>query len=127
MSKYKEVLKYIQLYTGCSEHALKRIDAMLHDKINVVPRVEIKYIETFARKGIAPDLTLKEWADKYYKDFNTNYKELTNRSRKTDVVINRNRFLIAAYKEGYGASELGRFLGFCHASILHGLHESKKK
>lgn len=127
MSKYKDVLKYIQLYTGCSDHALKRIDVMLHEKINVVPRVEIKYIEKFARKGVAPELTLKKFADKYYEIYNTNYKELTNRSRKTDVVINRNRFLIAAYKEGYGASELGRFLGFCHASILHGLHESKKK
>ena len=127
MSKFKDVLKYIQLYTGCSEHALKRIDVMLHEKINVSPKVEVRYIEKFARKGISPELKLQDFADKYYEIYNTNYKELTNRSRKTDVVINRNRFLIAAYKEGYGASELGRFLGFCHASILHGLHESKKK
>ena len=127
MSKFKDVLKYIQLYTGCSEHALKRIDAMLHEKINVAPKVEVRYIEKFARKGIAPELKLQDFADKYYEIYNTSYKDLINRSRKTDVVINRNRFLIAAYKEGYGASELGRFLGFCHASILHGLHESKKK
>jgi hypothetical protein len=123
----KEILKYIQLYTGCNDHALKRIEVILQDKLNPAPKVEIRYIEKFARKGIAPELPLQKFADGYCLLNNTTIADLKNKCRKTPVVINRNRFVISAYREGYGASELGRFLNFCHASILHGLHESKKK
>jgi hypothetical protein len=129
MSKYKDVLKYIQLYTGCNDHALKRIDVMLQEKIKAVPDkiVEVRYVEKFSRKGIDPNLTLADFTEQYCAANNTSYKMLCDRSRKTEIVINRNRFVTSAYKEGYSASELGRYLGFCHASILHALHESKKK
>jgi hypothetical protein len=29
----KEILNYIKLYTGCNDHALKRIEALLESKI----------------------------------------------------------------------------------------------
>lgn len=123
----KEILRYIQLYTGCNDHALKRIEVILQDKLNPAPKIEIRYIEKFARKGIAPELSLADFALNYCKENKTSVEALKNKSRKTPIVINRNRFIVSAYKEGYGASELGRYLNFCHATILHNLHESKKK
>lgn len=125
----KEILKYIQLYTGCNDHALKRIAAILEPKLNNTPTIieRVVHVEKFVRKGLAPAVPLQEWASNYYKAKNTSYEEISNKTRRTNVVINRNRFLVEAYKEGYTASELGRYLKMCHASILHGLHYSKKK
>ena len=123
----KEILKYIQLYTGCNDHALKRIEVILQDKLYPAPKIEVRYVEKFIRKGIAPELPLRKWADGYYLLNNTTFAEVSLKRRKSEIVSNRNRFLVEAYKEGYTLSELGRYLKFCHSTILHAIHESKKK
>ena len=121
-----EILKYIQLYTGCNDHALKRIEAILETKFVPASKVEVKYVEKFIRKGVGPLLPLSKWAEQYYLLNDTSYAELSKKKRSEPIVVNRNRFFREAYKEGYSLSELGRFLNFNHSSVIYAIHESKK-
>ena len=130
MSKYKDVLKYIQLYTGCTEHALKRIDAMLHEQIKDGPAKVVEkfvYVDKLARSKDKPSQDLKFWAFGYLKLRKLSYEQIADKSRKTSVLRLRNDFCIAAYKEGYTLSEIGRYLGRDHSTIYHCIYRIKTK
>ena len=49
----KEILKYIQLYTGCNDHALKRIEVMLEPRLQ--PKIIEKIVEVEVPKFINAD------------------------------------------------------------------------
>lgn len=130
MSKYKDVLKYIQLYTGCSEHALKRVDAMLHEKISDKPAKVVEkfvYVDKLARSKNRPAQDLKFWAYGYLKLRDLTYEQIADKSRQTSVIRIRNAFCIEAYKEGYSLSEIGRYLGRDHSTIYHCIYKVKTK
>lgn len=122
----ESTLKYIQLYTGCDNHALNRIKPLLEklvtEKIIVVKEKEI--VEVYIQKA-KPKGTIKKWAEQYFINNNTSYLEVSKLSRKTEVLKIRNAFCIAAYKEGYGYSEIGRYLKRDHTTILHIINKLK--
>lgn len=117
----KEILKYIQLYTGCSEHALKRIEVMLEPRLNQAPQVieKIVEVEKFVKRKPKPSIPLTTWSEGYYKDNNTSFKEISQRRRLQEVVDIRNAYIRQAYFEGYTPSEIARHLGRNHATILY--------
>ena len=130
MSKYKDVLKYIQLYTGCNDHALKRIDVMLHEQIKDMPAKIVEkfvYVDKLARSKDKPSQDLKFWAYGYLKVRDLTYQDIADKSRKTSIIRLRNDFCIAAYKEGYGLSEIGRYLGRDHSTIYHCIYKIKTR
>ncbi len=127
MEKVESVLKYIQLYTNCSDHTLKRI-AILLDRMVITKEVtKIVYDtkEVYIQKK-KNTMSLKKWAEQYLSYQDITYNELAIKSRKREVITMRNRFCVEAYKEGYGASEIGRYLKRDHTTILHCIHKIKR-
>lgn len=125
----KEILKYIKLYTGCDEHALKRIEVMLKDKMprQVIIEKQVEVIERFINKKQRPFKMLEDWAMEYYKENNVTYDQIAKRNRKTETLRIRNKFCKNAYQEGYGVSEIGRYLKRDHTTIIHNIHKNKTK
>jgi len=117
----KEILKYIQLYTGCNDHALKRIEAMLEPRLNLVPQVieKIIHVEKFVKRKPRPSISLLEWSAKYYNETNTTYEYISQRRRLQEVVDIRNAYIKEAYFEGYTPTEIARHLKRNHATILY--------
>jgi chromosomal replication initiation ATPase DnaA len=58
-------------------------------------------------------------------DNDTTYNQVALKSRKAEVLSLRNRFCVDAYKEGFGLSEIGRYLKRDHTTILHSVHRIK--
>lgn len=121
----KEILKYIQLYTGCNDHALKRIEAMLEPRLNKEPQVieKIVEVERIISKKLPAKMPIEFFADGYYQAHNTSFKELVDRSRRQDVVDKRNDFIKAAYLNGYTCTGIARFLNRNHSTILYAIHK----
>jgi len=123
----KEILKYIQLYTGCNDHALKRISVILEDKIN--PRVteKVVFVERFVNKNTKPKMSIEDWATIYFKENSLTYEEVNQRSRKLEVCRIRTKFCREAFTAGYGCAVQARFLKRNHTTILHSIHQIKTK
>lgn len=125
----KEILKYIQLYTGCNDHTLKRIEFMLEEKMptQVIYKKQIEIVERFINKKERPSIRLEDWAISYFRTNNITYAEVAKKSRKSEVVRVRTNFCKEAYQKGYGVSEIGRYLKRDHTTILHNVHHNKTK
>lgn len=113
----KEILKYIQLYTGCSDHALKRIEAILE------PRLQSVAVEKRPFRELPSKVPIKTWAENYCKDFNISMTILMTRSRKQELVDIRYEFIKAAYVSGYKCTTIARFLKRDHSTILHAINK----
>jgi len=126
----EEVLKYIKLYTGCEEHALKRIRPIIekaYEKAKQVVYIKEKVVvEKLIRRQV-PKQSLKKWAELYFKQTETTYDEINERCRKIEVCKVRNEFCKQAYESGYTASEIGRYLKRDHTTILHNIFKIKTK
>lgn len=126
MEKVKTILKYIQLYTNCNDYTLKRIEAIMDGL--VLEREVVKVVENTKEVLIQKKKStesIKKWASKWLEDNETSYSEVAQRSRKVEVLTLRNRFCVDAYKEGFGLSEIGRYLKRDHTTILHSIHRVK--
>ena len=126
MEQVESVLKYIQLYTNCSDHTLKRIKVLLDSM--VVTREVIKVVENTKEVLIQKKRTnqsIKKWANEWMIQNDTTYNQVALKSRKAEVLSLRNRFCVDAYKEGFGLSEIGRYLKRDHTTILHSVHKIK--
>ena len=123
----KEILKYIQLYTGCDDHALKRIEVMLEPKLQSVVVEKIIHVEKYVKRKPRPNISLLEWSKQYYKDNNVTYQYIVQKRRLREVVNVRNAYVKEAYLEGYTPTEIARHLKRNHTSILYLLGMLKQK
>jgi chromosomal replication initiation ATPase DnaA len=126
MEQVESVLKYIKLYTNCSDHTLKRIKVLLDSMI--VTREVIKVVESTKEVLIQKkksNYSIKKWANEWMILNETTYNQVALKSRKAEVLNLRNRFCVDAYKEGFGLSEIGRYLKRDHTTILHSVHKIK--
>lgn len=126
MEQVKSILKYIQLYTNCSDHTIKRIEILLDRMVITKEVTKIVYDtkEVYIQKK-KNTMSLKKWAEQYLSYQDITYNELAIKSRKKEVITMRNKFCVEAYKQGYGASEIGRYLKKDHTTILHCIHKVK--
>jgi hypothetical protein len=117
----KEILKYIKLYTGCNDHALKRIEAMLEPRLNIMPQVieKIVHVEKFVKRKPRPQTPLIEWSANYCKENNITFEYVSQARRLQEIVDTRDAYVKQAYFEGYSPSEIARHLKRNHATILH--------
>ena len=115
----KEILKYIKLYTGCDEHALKRIEVMLEPRL--VPKIieKVVHVDRVLVRVKNPKVPLNIWSEKYFQENNTSFKYISQRRRLQEVVDDRDTYVKNAYLNGYRAMEIARYLGRNHATILH--------
>ena len=127
MEQVDDVLKYIKLYTNCSDHTLKRIKVLLEDMVvtrEVVKVVkETKEVYIHKKKGT---ISFKKWAEQYLSTNELSYNDIAVKNRERDTITKRNKFCVQAYIEGYGASEIGRYLKRHHTTILHCIHKIKR-
>lgn len=121
----KEILKYIQLYTGCNDHALKRIEAILEPKLNQAPVIVETIIpaKKTAFRQLPSKTPISNWAEKYYQEFGVTKEEIFDRSRKTNVVEKRDEFIKAAYMDGYKCTAIARYLERNHTTILNAINK----
>lgn len=127
MDKIKEILKYIKLYTDCDDTALTRIKAIL-DKhfidISGEPIIfETKYIKVSDKKPTKP---ISEFAKQYMLINNVEYTILSKKSRERKYVHARVKFCTQAFLNGYGYTDIAKYLGFHHSTIMHSINNIKK-
>ena len=114
----KEILKYIKLYTGCDDHALKRIQVMLEPKLSAVVG-KIIHVEKYVKRKPRPSESLLEWSERYYQENNVTYEYISQKRRLREVVDVRNAYIKEAYFEGYTPTEISRHLKRNHTTILY--------
>ena len=117
---------YVKLYTSCTDYTLKRIESVINGL--VFEREVIKVVENTKEVLIQKKKSsesIKKWANRWLVKNETSYSEVALRSRKTEVLTLRNRFCVDAYREGFGLSEIGRYLKRDHTTILHSVHKIK--
>lgn len=127
--RIENALRYIRLYTGCDDIALKRIGAMLDTSgaystdTKIVETTKVVYVK--GNKHIT--LPFKDWANDYLYNNNLTYKELAKKKRTADILRVRNKFCIEAYSSGYTLVEIGRYLGKDHSTIINSIKQLKSK
>ena len=115
----KEILKYIKLYTGCNDHALKRIEAMLEPRLQPVVVEKIVHVQKFVKRKPRPKISLLEWSESYCKENNITFEYISQARRLQEIVDTRDAYVKQAYFEGFTPSEIARHLKRNHATILH--------
>ena len=123
-------LNYIQLYTNCNDHALKRIKPVLEEHIKAIEKVviveKVVVVEKFIRKDVSPSKSIEEWSEEYFNKNNVTYNDVSKKCRKTETLKIRNTYCKSAFVDGYGCSEIGRYLKRDHTTILHNIHHMKR-
>jgi len=115
----KEILNYIKLYTGCNDHALKSIEAMLEPRLQPVVVEKIIHVEKFVKRKPRPKTPLIEWSAKYCEENNITFEYVAQARRLQEIVDTRDAYIKQAYFEGYSPTEIARHLKRNHATILH--------
>lgn len=122
----ESILKYIKLYTGCTDHALKRIKTLLEESL--VNREIIKIVEKTNEVYIQKkktNISIKKFATNWLEKNQLTYQDIAAKTRKRETLTLRNRFCVDAYKEGYGYTEIGRYLKRDHSTIMHCVNKIK--
>jgi len=115
----KEILNYIQLYTGCNDHALKRIEVMLEPRLQPKIIEKVVHVERVLTRAKRPKVAIDIWSEKYFTENNTSYKYISQQRRLQEIVDERDTYVKNAYLNGYRPSEIARYLGRNHTTILH--------
>ena len=113
----KSILKYIQIYTSCSNYDLEKI-ALLFDRYPL-EKVKVKVIEKEKKVFIKGKNNLDYWTINYLKENNITYEQLTENNRKYETVKRRVEFSKAARENGFILTDIGRKLKMHHSSIIH--------
>jgi len=130
METIDNVLKYIQLYTGCNDFTLKRIKVLL-DKLpkeitneKIVYETKVVYIQKKTYKEYAE---FDKWAAKYLDANGLTYEQVSKNTRQVETLKVRNKFCIEAYRSGYAYKTIGKYLGMSHSTIMHCVNQIKTK
>lgn len=130
MNKIENVLNYVQLYTGADVHTLKRIRAILEKefeekqkKIEVLEKSRVVYVKTNPGK---PKITIETFADHVQKEHGIDIQQIKRKCRKSEILRQRNKFILFAVQHGFTFSEIGRFLKKDHSTIIHSFKNQQK-
>ena len=113
----KTILKYIQIYTSCSNYDLEKI-ALLFQRYPL-ERIKIKVVEKVKKEFVKNPKDLEYWTINYLKENNITYEQLTENNRKYETVKRRVDFSKAAREDGFILSDIGKKLKMHHSSIIH--------
>jgi hypothetical protein len=113
----KTILKYIQIYTNCSNYDLEKI-ALLFERYPL-EKVKVKVIEKEVKQFVKNSNDLEYWTINYLKENNLTYEQLTENNRKYETVKRRVDFSKAAREDGFILTDIGKKLKMHHSSIIH--------
>jgi hypothetical protein len=113
----KTILKYIQIYTNCSNYDLEKI-ALLFERYPL-EKVKVKVIEKEVKQFVKNSNDLEYWTINYLKENNITYEQLTENNRKYETVKRRVDFSKAAREDGFYLTDIGKKLKMHHSSIIH--------
>ncbi len=113
----KTILKYIQIYTNCSDYDLGKV-ALLFDRYPL-EKVKIQVVEKEKKEFIKNYNDLDYWTINYLKENNLTYEQLTENNRKYETVKRRVDFSKAAREDGFILTDIGKKLKMHHSSIIH--------
>jgi hypothetical protein len=113
----KTILKYIQIYTNCSNYDLEKI-ALLFERYPL-EKVKVKVIEKEVKQFVKNSNDLEYWTINYLKENNITYEQLTENNRKYETVKRRVDFSKAAREDGFILTDIGKKLKMHHSSIIH--------
>jgi hypothetical protein len=113
----KSILKYIQIYTNCSDYDLGKV-ALLFDRYPL-EKVKIQVVEKEKKEFIKNYNDLDYWTINYLKENNITYEQLTENNRKYETVKRRVDFSKAAREDGFILTDIGKKLKMHHSSIIH--------
>ena len=119
----KEILNYIKLYTGCSDHTLKRIEVMLEPRLKPVIVEKIVEVEKIVARKVNTRTSIAKWSEAYFIENAISYNEINKRSRTKEVVNARNLFVKKAYMDGFTCTSIANYLKRDHSTILHAIHK----
>lgn len=129
MEKLETALRYIELYTACNKHTLKRIRVLLEDmKCFGPPEIVTKVIETTKIVLVNSDrenqtfINFEEWCANYLLENNVKYEDLIKENRKKVYVDGRSKFCVMAREQGYTYTEIGGYLKKDHSTIIHSVN-----
>ncbi len=125
MGKIKDILAYIQLYTDCTDHTLKRIEYLLEDFVEVREVVKIVEKKEFVFVTEKGGKSISKWAELWLSKNDVTYEEVSSKTRTARTIELRNKFCIDAYIGGFGYSKIGKYLGFDHSTIVHSIKKHK--
>jgi hypothetical protein len=113
----KTILKYIQIYTSCSNYDLEKI-ALLFERYPL-EKVKVKVIEKEVKQFVKNSNDLEYWTINYLKENNLTYEQLTENNRKYETVKRRVDYSKAARENGFILTDIGKKLKMHHSSIIH--------
>jgi hypothetical protein len=113
----KTILKYIQIYTNCSDYDLGKV-ALLFDRYPL-EKVKIQVVEKEKKEFVKNYNDLDYWTINYLKENNITYEQLTENNRKYETVKRRVDFSKAAREDGFILTDIGKKLKMHHSSIIH--------
>ena len=113
----KSILKYIQIYTNCSDYDLGKV-ALLFDRYPL-EKVKIQVVEKEKKEFVKNYNDLDYWTINYLKENNITYEQLTENNRKYETVKRRVDFSKAAREDGFILTDIGKKLKMHHSSIIH--------
>jgi hypothetical protein len=113
----KSILKYIQIYTNCSDYDLDKV-ALLFNRYPL-EKVKIQVIEKEKKEFVKNYNDLDKWTNNYLKENNITYEQLTENNRKYETVKRRVDYSKAAREDGFYLTDIGKKLKMHHSSIIH--------
>ena len=130
METIENVLKYIQLYTECSDFTLKRIGVLLSkmqiEKIvhKIKHDTKIVYVQ---KKLNVQHKTIELWSQNYFMCNNISFEDVAKKSRVRNTIQIRNAYCIEAYKNGFGYTTIAKYIGYDHSTIIHCVNKIKSR
>lgn len=122
--KIFQVKKWIKYYAKGIDN-LDRLLTLVEETLYNYPEtrtIVVRKVEIVNRRNSLPhvvtlDDVLKEWSvdDQVCKDL------VMSKRRIADSIRMKESFIKFAYLKGYGVTEIGRFMGVNHATIIHHL------
>jgi hypothetical protein len=123
-----EFLKYVKLYTDCDDYAIKRLEPLLEKYISrpkIVIKEKIVQVVKYHKFKEEPNKTIKDFFDEYKFYNKVLLEDIKKRCRSVETRTKRNNFIRSAISNGYGPSEIGRFLNMDHSTIINVIKKSK--
>jgi chromosomal replication initiation ATPase DnaA len=129
----KDLLYYIQLYTGCEDHAIKRIEFLIDQFIKNHAPVEMTIVKEHINKIIYIDRKkdkislplISDFLSEFCNNSGVDLKLIKSKNRSRDIVRVRREYSIHAHDKGYTLKEIGRSINRDHTTIIHYLYHYK--
>lgn len=127
------LLKYIQLYSGCSDVSLKRISNLIDEYTKANPTIKKQVVKEYVDRVIIKDrfdkvvelLPISQYLQEYCLANDLNIADLKSKRRSRDLVRLRRDYAMKCYQMGYTMPEIAKSINRDHSTIVHYFYHYK--